>query len=130
MLKGEGPSARKEIFYITDDGDLSAFRINKWKILFTQQKSIGLDVWREPFSPTRMPLLVDLHADPFERAMQPGPPIGRSASYEYDKWATQRMYAFVPAQAHRGEVLGSPSRTSAIDRSRAVSVCPWRRPRN
>ena len=72
MLKGEGPSARKEIFYITDDGDLSAFRINKWKILFTQQKAIGLDVWREPLSPTRMPLLVDLHADPFEQAMQRG----------------------------------------------------------
>jgi arylsulfatase len=93
MLKDEGPSARKEIFYITDDGDLSAIRINKWKILFTQQKSTGMDVWREPLSPTRMPLLVDLHADPFERAMP------RGASYEYDKWATQRMYAFVPAQA-------------------------------
>jgi arylsulfatase len=96
MLKGEIPSARKEIFYITDDGDLSAFRINKWKILFTQQKAIGLDVWREPLSPTRMPLLVDLHADPFERAMQRGD--GRSASYEYDKWGTERMFAFVPAQ--------------------------------
>jgi len=96
MLKGEGPSARKEIFYITDDGDLSAFRINKWKILFTQQKAIGLDVWREPLSPTRMPLLVDLRADPYEQAMQRGD--GRSASYEYDKWGTERMFAFVPAQ--------------------------------
>jgi arylsulfatase len=105
MLKGEGPSARKEIFYITDDGDLSAFRINKWKILFTQQKAIGLDVWREPLSPTRMPILVDLRADPFEQAMQRGD--GRSASYEYDKWGTQRMYAFVPAQSMVAKFLSS-----------------------
>jgi len=105
MLKGEGPGVRKEIFYITDDGDLSAFRINKWKILFTQQKAIGLDVWREPLSPTRMPLLVDLRADPFERAMQRG--SGRSASYEYDKWGTQRMYAFVPAQAIVAKFMGT-----------------------
>jgi arylsulfatase len=105
MLKGEGPSARKEIFYITDDGDLSAFRINKWKILFTQQKAIGLDVWREPLSPTRMPLLVDLHADPFERAMQRGD--ARSASYEYDKWGTERMFAFVPAQGIVAKFMAS-----------------------
>ncbi len=93
LLKGEGPSARTEVFYITDDGDLSAFRYNKWKVLFTQQKSTGMDVWREPFSPTRMPLLVDLRADPFEAA------ISRGHSYEYDKWAAERMYVFVPAQA-------------------------------
>ncbi|MGB5890967.1 MAG: arylsulfatase, partial [Thermoanaerobaculia bacterium] len=98
LLKGEAPGRREEIFYITDDGDLSAVRVNKWKIVFNQQKAIGLDVWREPFVPVRFPYLVDLRADPFERAMQPGP-SGRSASYEYDKWHTQRMYALVPAQA-------------------------------
>ena len=106
MLKGEGPSARKEIFYITDDGDLSAFRYGKWKILFTQQKAIGIDVWREPFVPTRWPLLVDLHADPFERAMQPGP-TGRSGSYEYDKWMAERMFSLVPAQAIVAKFLGT-----------------------
>ena len=101
LLKGEGPGARKEIFYITDDGDLSAFRINKWKILFTQQKSTGMDVWREPLSPTRMPILIDLHADPFEAA------VSRGHSYEYDKWAAQRMFAFVPAQAIVAKFLGT-----------------------
>jgi arylsulfatase len=97
LLKGEGPSARKEFFYITDDGDLSALRYNKWKIVFLQQKATGFDVWREPFIPVRFPYLVDLRADPFERAMIPGP-SGRSASYEYDKWHAQRMWALVPAQ--------------------------------
>jgi arylsulfatase len=40
-----------------------------------------------------MPILVDLHADPFEAA------VSRGHSYEYDKWAAQRMFVFVPAQA-------------------------------
>jgi arylsulfatase len=101
LLKGEGPSTRKEIFYITDDGDLSAVRYNKWKVLFTEQKSTGMDVWREPFSPTRMPKLVDLRADPFERA------VSRGDSYEYDKWAAERMYVFVPAQAFVAKFLNT-----------------------
>jgi arylsulfatase len=101
LLKGEGPGARKEIFYITDDGDLSAFRYDKWKVIFTQQKSTGMDVWREPLSPTRMPILVDLHADPFEAA------VSRGHSYEYDKWAAQRMFVFVPAQAVVAKFLGT-----------------------
>jgi len=101
LLKGEGKGARNEIFYITDDGDLSAFRYNKWKVLFTQQKSTGMDVWREPLSPTRMPILVDLHADPFEAA------VSRGHSYEYDKWAAERMFVFVPAQTIVAEFLGT-----------------------
>jgi arylsulfatase len=101
LLKGEGPGARKEIFYITDDGDLSAIRYNKWKVLFTQQKSTGMDVWREPLSPTRMPILVNLHADPFELA------VSRGHSYEYDKWAAERMYVFVPAQVIVADFLAT-----------------------
>ncbi len=114
LLKGEGPGARKEIFYITDDGDLSAFRYNKWKVIFTQQKTTGMDVWREPLSPTRMPILVDLHADPFEAAVSRGHSyeydkwaVSRGHSYEYDKWAAQRMFVFVPAQAIVAKFLGT-----------------------
>jgi arylsulfatase len=106
LLKGEGPSARKEIFYITDDGNLSAMRYEKWKIVFNQQKATGLDVWREPFIPVRFPFLVDLRADPFERAMMPGP-SGRSNSFAYDLWHTHRMFTMVPAQAHVAKFLGT-----------------------
>jgi len=106
LLKGEGPSARKEIFYITDDGDLSAIRYNKWKIVFNQQKATGFDVWREPFVAVRFPYLVDLRADPFERAMRPGP-SGRSNSFEYDRWHSERMYTMVPAQAIVAKFLGT-----------------------
>jgi arylsulfatase len=101
MLKGEGPSARKEIFYITDDGDLSAFRYGKWKVVFLQQKSTGLDVWREDFSPVRWPFLVDLRADPYEYAMQKG------NRYGYDRWHTERMFTLVPAQAIVAKFLGT-----------------------
>jgi len=38
--------------------------------------------------------------------MQPGP-SGRSGSYEYDKWHTQRMYTMVPAQAVVAKFLGT-----------------------
>jgi arylsulfatase len=92
LLKGEGKGKRNEIFYITDDGDLSAFRFNKWKVIFTEQESTGLDVWRSDFTPTRWPYLVDLHADPFEYALKKGNRFG------YDRWVTERMFSLVPAQ--------------------------------
>ncbi len=98
LLSGEGPGARKEIFYITDDGDLSAFRYEKWKVVFLQQKATGMDVWREPFVPVRWPFIIDLHADPYERALQPGP-TGNSSGYEYNMWAARRMFVMVPSQA-------------------------------
>ncbi len=101
LLKGKGPGARKEIFYITDDGDLSAFRYDKWKIMFTEQKAIGIDVWKEPFDPLRAPIITDLRADPFEIASR------RGASYEYDKWWAERMFLFLPAQTVVGNLLGT-----------------------
>jgi arylsulfatase len=48
-----------------------------------------------------MPILVDLRADPFEAA------VSRGHSYEYDKWAAQRMFVFVPAQAIVAKFLGT-----------------------
>ncbi|MEE9359067.1 MAG: arylsulfatase, partial [Hyphomicrobium sp.] len=46
----KGP--RKEIFYFSDDGDLTAIRYNDWKLVFMEQKSPGtLRVWMEPFVP-------------------------------------------------------------------------------
>ena len=45
LLSGKGPGARKEFFYITDDGDFAAFRYNKWKISFLTQECNGFDVW-------------------------------------------------------------------------------------
>jgi arylsulfatase A-like enzyme len=101
LLKGEGPGVRNEIFYITDDGDLSAFRYDKWKVMFLTQEATGLDVWREDLTPTRWPYLIDLHADPFEYALHKGNRFG------YDRWHTERMFTLVPAQAIVADFLGT-----------------------
>jgi len=99
LLKGEGPGARKEIHYITDDGDYSAVRYEKWKIQFTQQPDNGFAVWNTTFTSNRAPFVTDLRADPFEEASV------RGATMYYDKWHFQRSYVMVPAAAFVGQFL-------------------------
>jgi arylsulfatase A-like enzyme len=93
----EGP--RKEFLYWTDDGDLAGLRYNKWKLLFSVQRAHGFGVWQEPFVQLRVPMLVDLHADPFERAEEEGA--------DYVHWRIDRIYLLVPAQAFVGQWLQS-----------------------
>ena len=76
----QGP--RKEFLYWTDQGGLAALRYNQWKVLFKVQRAHGFDVWQEPFVTLRVPLLVDLHADPFERAEYEG---GDYAHWRFDR---------------------------------------------
>jgi arylsulfatase len=90
MLQGEGPGARKEFFYFTDDGSLSALRYNDWKMLFSLQRAHGFDVWQEPYVTLRLPMLINLRMDPFERAEE---------SADYPRWRIDNAWAFVPAQA-------------------------------
>ena len=101
LLKGDGPGTRKEIHYITDDGDYSAVRYEKWKIQLTQQPANGLDVWNDTFTSNRFPFVTDLRADPFEEASV------RGASMYYGKWHFQRSYVLVPAAAYVGQFLKS-----------------------
>ena len=91
MLLGNGPSARKEMFYFTDDGGLSAMRYNDWKVLFTIQEGHGFEVWMKPFTTLRLPKLFNLRQDPFERADE--------EAMGYDRWMLDRVFVFVPAQA-------------------------------
>ena len=81
---GEGDSPRKEIFYFTDVGELAAVRHNNFKIHFMIQEAHGFDVWKNPYTPLAWPSLVDLRADPFERAMH--------ESIGWGLWSTKRMY--------------------------------------
>jgi arylsulfatase A-like enzyme len=101
LLKGEGPGARNEIHYITDDGDYSAVRYKKWKIQFTQQPDIGFAVWNTTFTSNRAPFVTDLRADPFEEASVVG------STYGYDLWHFNRTYLLVPASAYVGQFLKS-----------------------
>jgi arylsulfatase A-like enzyme len=91
LLSGKGPGARKEFFYFSDDGDLTGLRYVRWKAVFMEQREEGLNVWREPLTALRVPILFDLHADPFERA--------NIESGAYERWFIDRAFLLVPAQA-------------------------------
>ncbi|TGD73526.1 arylsulfatase [Mangrovimicrobium sediminis] len=92
----EGP--RHEIFYFSDDGDLTALRYNDWKAIFMEQKATGtLRVWMEPFVPLRVPLIFNLRRDPYERA--------EITSNTYYDWVIDRAYLLVPAQAYVASFL-------------------------
>jgi len=92
----EGP--RREIFYFSDDGDLTALRYMDWKLIFMEQKATGtFRVWMEPFVPLRVPLVENLRRDPYERA-------GITSNTYYD-WLLDRAYLLVPAQAYVGQFL-------------------------
>ncbi len=86
-------SPRKEIFYFSDDGDLTALRYADWKLIFMEQKAQGtFRVWQEPFVPMRVPFIFNLRRDPYERAT--------ITSNSYYEWLLDRAYLLVPAQAY------------------------------
>ena len=91
---------REEIFYFTDDGDLSALRFRDWKAIFLEQRvEATLQAWAEPFVPLRVPLLFNLRRDPYERA--------QLTSNTYYDWLIDRVYMFVPAQSYVAEFLAT-----------------------
>ena len=94
------PSPRKEIFYFSDDGDLTALRYNDWKAIFMEQKAQGtFRVWMEPFVPLRVPLILNLRRDPYERA-----PLTSNTYYD---WLIDRAFLLVPAQSYVGQFLAT-----------------------
>ncbi len=89
---------RHEVFYFSDDGDLTALRYDDWKIIFMEQRVEGtLQAWAEPFVPLRVPLLFNLRRDPYERA--------QLTSNTYYDWLMDHVFFFVPAQAYVGDFL-------------------------
>jgi arylsulfatase A-like enzyme len=93
-------SPRKEIFYFSDDGDLTALRYDDWKLIFMEQKAAGtFRVWMEPFVPLRVPLIFNLRRDPYERA--------EITSNTYYDWLLDRAYLLVPAQAYVANFLAT-----------------------
>ena len=94
----EEKAPRKEIFYFSDDGDLTALRYNDWKLIFMEQRMAGtLGVWANPFTPLRLPLIFNLRRDPYERAT--------ITSNTYYDWLLDHAFALVPAQAYVGQFL-------------------------
>jgi len=93
----EGP--RQEMFYFTDDGGLSALRYGQWKIMFSEQRGHGMEVWQEPYVTLRFPKLFNLRRDPFERADW--------ESGAYETWRFERLYLLSPAAAYVGKFIGT-----------------------
>ena len=78
----EDKSPRDGFIYWSDDGECMAMRMGRFKIVFAEQRSKGLDVWREPLSPMRIPKFFDLRADPFERGEE---------SFKYNDWFVENV---------------------------------------
>ncbi len=93
-------SPRKEIFYFSDDGDLTALRYGDWKLIFMEQKvEATLEAWANPFTALRIPLLYNLKRDPYERAS--------ITSNTYYDWLIDRVFLMVPAQVYVGKFLST-----------------------
>jgi arylsulfatase len=99
FLRGDlKESPRQGFLYWSDDGELLALRVKQWKVVFQEQRSTGLDVWREPFSKMRAPKIFNLRSDPFER--------GEEGLF-YNKWFVDRAFLLVPAQAIVGQWIAT-----------------------
>jgi len=65
-----------------------------------EQRAIGtLELWANPFTPLRVPLIFNLRRDPYERA--------QLTSNTYYDWLIDRVYLLLPAQTYAGEFLKS-----------------------
>jgi hypothetical protein len=93
---------REDFIYWTDGGSVAALRYGNWKATFLRQDAIGLNVWVQPFTQVRAPMLTNLRTDPFERTWE--------ESGNYDKWFEEHMFMITPAAAHVAQYLMSPIR--------------------
>lgn len=88
-------SPRKEFFYVNDDGQMVALRLGDWKAVFLENRADAFQIWREPFTELRIPLLFNLRRDPFEKA--------QIDANVYHDWFLNRPYVIVPMQQLAGQ---------------------------
>ncbi|HOP43677.1 MAG TPA: arylsulfatase, partial [Flavobacteriales bacterium] len=81
---------RKEFMYVNDDGQVVAIRYDAWKAVFLENRGVAFEVWREPFTELRVPILFNLRRDPFEKAQH--------NSNTYNDWFLDRVYVLAPMQ--------------------------------
>ena len=61
-------SPRHAIIYFSDDGEVIAVRVGDWKFNLAVQRANTMRQWAEPFVKLRLPYIMNLRRDPFERA--------------------------------------------------------------
>src|SRR5450432_4015141 len=88
----EGP--RHEIFYFDDNGNMNALRYNQWKIEFSW---IEGNLFTGKRTSANVPLVVNLREDPFEKTPW--------ESDLYRRWAAEKLWVLVPAQAIAGQFI-------------------------
>jgi arylsulfatase A-like enzyme len=84
-------SPRNFFFYISDDGDILAVRMQDWKVVLMEQRAKTLALWAEPFVSLRFPKIFNLRRDPFERA--------DDNSNTYWDWCISHAYIMYGMQA-------------------------------
>ena len=87
----KGP--RREVFYFTDNGDLTALRYDDWKLSF---KTIKGNLFTGKVDSTNVPLVTNLRQDPWERY--------QDESMLYGRWWGEKLWTVVPGLSHRGAV--------------------------
>lgn len=99
-LTGESKkSARGEFIYFDDDGNLVAYRDDRFKYTFAIQYAKGMEIWRNPMMQLRGPITIDLKSDPYEYAVD--------GSIGYEKWLMDRAFVILPAVSKVGAYLQS-----------------------
>jgi arylsulfatase len=92
-------SARPEYVYFSDDGDLLAYRDERFKYHFIVQLATGMDVWRMPLTPVRAPIIIDLNSDPYEYAWD--------ASVGWENWLMAHAFMALPAVGKVSQYLAT-----------------------
>jgi arylsulfatase len=98
LLGEDEKSPRNEVFYFSDDGDLTALRYNDWKVIFLEHRfPQTLRAWAEPWTELRIPLLFNLRRDPYERA--------NITSNTYWDWYLDHVFLLLPAADYVAQFL-------------------------
>lgn len=88
-LSGKAATARHEFIYFDDDGDLVAYRDDRFKYVFARQDAHGMEIWRVPMTKLRAPIMIDLLSDPYEYAP--------ANAAKYEDWAMKHTFLVLPA---------------------------------
>jgi arylsulfatase len=86
---------RKEFIYVNDDGQVVAIRLGDWKAVFLENRADAFQIWREPFTELRIPLLFNLRRDPWEKA--------QIDANVYHDWFLDHAFVLVPMQQLAGQ---------------------------
>jgi len=61
-------SQRNHLMYFSADGEVMAVRVGDYKFILAEQRQTTMRVWQEPLVKLRVPTIINLRRDPFERA--------------------------------------------------------------